>query len=124
MILVKVPDSRTDMLEEFKEKSMLTFEGINIADKKSNKAMEKAFREAGFTKKDFLGYWFKGSVMNEVYGLTGDNAYPDDLIFLVIPDFYNPTFKLACGARWFDDIVANNSIRQNASSCNAEPDYK
>ena len=61
--------------------------------------------------------------MNRCYGLTGTNAYQDDLTFVVIPNYYNPIVKLACGARWFDDIVANNSIRQNAINSGAYPDY-
>ena len=61
--------------------------------------------------------------MNRCYGLTGNNAYSDDLTFAVIPNYYNPMIKLLVGARWFDDIVANNSIRQNAINSGTKPDY-
>ena len=124
MVLVKVPEGREDeMLVSFCQHSAFTFEGLDISDKKGLKEMEKYLRETGFEKKDMLGMYFKGSVMNRVYGLTESNAYPDDLTFLVIPDYYNPIVKLQLGARWFDDIVANNQIRQNAINSCTEPDY-
>lgn len=60
--------------------------------------------------KDAKGYLISGKDMNKHYGLTGDNAYPDDLnIFAVYP------FKglaIQYGARWFTDIVDNNARRQ------------
>lgn len=125
MALIKVPDNREDeMLQEFCKNSMFTFEGLDISDKAGLKKLEKLMRKAGYEQKDFIVYWFKGSVMNRVYGLTEDNAYSDDLTFVVIPNFYNPMFKLAVGARWFDDIVANNSIRQRAIDTGLEPDYE
>lgn len=125
MALVKVPENReAEMLQEFCSKSMFTFEGLDISNKKDMKRLEEHMRDNGYTEKDFLAYWFKGKVMNECYRLTGDNAYQDDLTFVVIPNFYNPVFKLAVGARWFDDIVANNSIRQNALDTGLEPDYE
>ena len=61
--------------------------------------------------------------MNKFFGLTEDNAYSDDLTFVCIPNFYNPIFKTMIGARWFDDIISNNSIRQNAIDYGCEPDY-
>lgn len=124
MVLAKVPEGREDeMLISFCQSSAFTFEGLDITDKKGLKELEKYLRETGFEKKDMLGLHFKGSVMNRVYGLTDSNAYPDDLTFLVIPDYYNPIVKLQLGARWFDDIVANNQIRQNAINGGIEPDY-
>lgn len=118
---------RPKMLQEFCNKSMFTFEGIDIQSEKGREAMlqfEEEARKAGFNKKEMIGYYFNGAFMNDCYRLTGSNAYPDDLVFLVIPDLYNPMFKIACGARWFDDIVANNSIRQNAEEVGLEPDYR
>lgn len=126
MKCIKVPEDNPFMLEEFCSRSMFTFEGLDIESAKGKEglmAFEKAARDAGYDKDEMIGYWFKGAFMNEAYGLTDENAYPDDLTFLVIPDFYNPMFKLAVGARWFDDIVANNAIRQNAIKCECEPDY-
>ena len=55
--------------------------------------------------------------MNMEYGLTGDNAYPDDLTFLMFPlTGLNmgrlAIFKILMSDRWFDDIVDNNCRRQ------------
>lgn len=56
---------------------------------------------------------FKGSDMNNKYGLTGQNAYNNDLTFLAFPlDGLDvgklAIFKLRMQDRWFDDIVENN----------------
>ena len=61
--------------------------------------------------------------MNDHFKLTESNAYPDDLMFLVIPDFYNVDYKVSIRAHWFDDIVSNNTIRQNAINFGHEPDF-
>ena len=126
MKLIKVPNDRVEMLEDFCSNSMFTFEGIDIESDEGKEGLvqlELELRKAGYKKDEMIGYYFKGKLMNEAYVLTGSNAYQDDLTFLVIPEFYNPMFKLAVGARWFDDIVASNSIKQNAESTNAEPDF-
>lgn len=124
MSLVKVPENREDeFLQMFCDNSMFTFEGLDITDKKGLKELEKVLRDTGYNKKEFIMYHFAGSVMNRCYGLTGDNAYPDDLTFVVIPEYYNPMVKIQIGARWFDDIVASNSIRQHAQDTGLEPDF-
>lgn len=124
MALVKVPENReAEFLELFYNTSAFTFEGLDITDKSGMKQLEKILRETGYKEEHFLAYYFSGSVMNKHYGLTGDNAYSDDLTFVVIPEYYNPIVKLQIGARWFDDIVSNNSIRENAQRCSQDPDY-
>lgn len=125
MKFVKVPENREEEhLKEFENNSTFTFEGIDIKDKSGAKDFEKLAREkAGFKEKEMIGYWFKGSVMNRVYGLTESNAYPEDLTFLAIPNLYNPVFKMMIGARWFDDIVHNNSIKQRAVDTGVDPDF-
>ncbi len=67
------------------------------------------------TPKEFIT--FKGADMNEFYGLTGSNAYNDELTCLMFPlnalDVAKlAIFKLRAGDRWFDDIVDNNQRRQ------------
>ena len=66
-------------------------------------------------------YTFKGKLMNETYGLTGDNAYKDDLTFLCFMldglDIGKlAMFKMRFGARWLDDIVDNNQAREETCS--------
>ena len=124
MTIVKVPEGRVEeFLTMFTENSCFTFEGLDLSNKESNKLMERDFRAAGFTEKDFIVYVLKGSTMNDYYGLTGDNAYNPELTIAVIPNFYNPILKMIVGARWFDDIVASNCIKQNAIKTGLEPDY-
>lgn len=60
---------------------------------------------------------FSGKDMNDEYGLTGDNQYPDDLTFLAFPlDGLDcgklAIFKIRMQDRWFDDIVDNNARRE------------
>lgn len=58
-----------------------------------------------------------GSLMNEVYGLIGENRYKDGLnIVCVKLHHFNDigrlaVIKLQVGARWFNDIVDNNAAR-------------
>ena len=58
-----------------------------------------------------------GAVMNATYGLTGSNAYPDDLRLALIPvpdDVRSTQFvELAVrGLRFFDNIITNNAAKQ------------
>lgn len=60
---------------------------------------------------------FTGDEMNRQYGLTCSNAYPANLHFLAFPldglDINKlAIFKLLMQDRWFDDIVANNAVKQ------------
>jgi hypothetical protein len=115
MHLVKVPENQeSTMLQEFVVNDYFTFEGMDISNKESLKAIEKLLLKTGYKVNPLhrVWYWFKGSVMNEHFGLTDENAYNDDLTFLIIPDYYNPMVKLQIKARWFSDIVMNNALRQ------------
>lgn len=60
----------------------------------------------------------KGKLMNKVYGLTGSNAYADDLTIVSVP-LSQVMFpdrlslpKIACGGRWMWDVVQNDLRRQ------------
>ncbi|MBQ3476988.1 MAG: hypothetical protein IJH25_02310 [Clostridia bacterium] len=64
---------------------------------------------------------FTGADMNAHYGLTGTNAYPRNLHFLAFPlDGLDvgklAMFKLRMQDRWFDDIVANNAVRERMAA--------
>ena len=110
-------------VQEFYDKSMFTFEGLCFDDEVGMKHLEEDMRKAGYVEEEFTAYCFTGDFMNEHFGLTESNAYKEDLNFVVIPNFYNPTFKMFIGARWFDDIVSNNTIRQSAINHQTEEDY-
>ena len=83
-----------------------------------NKKYEQEQDKAGIgTPKRFIA--FKGADMNVHYGLTGDNAYQDDLPCLMFPlDGLDvgklAVIKLKMHDRWFDDIVDSNRRRQEA----------
>lgn len=67
--------------------------------------------------KPLAWYDFTGADMNAEYGLTGRNAYQDDLRVLCFPldglDIGRlAIFKLIAADRWFDDIVDNNLRRE------------
>ena len=127
MHIVKIPENRVaETLQNFIMSSAFTFEGIDIDSKKGKESLndlEKLLRETGYTEKDCVGYRVTGKIMNEYFQLSDTNAYPDDLTLLVIPNYYNVGVKLSSGARWFDDIVANNSIKQNGVTYGHEPDF-
>lgn len=82
--------------------SALTWEGLIETD------FQQALNECG--KDDAKGYHITGKFMNEVYGLTGRNAYPDNLNIFAIDKF--KILAIFVGARRFDDIVDNNERRQ------------
>lgn len=111
------------MVNDFYNESMFTFEGLNVKDEDGMKMLAQHVFNAGYKKKEIVGFWFTGKLMNDHFKLTESNAYPDDLMFLVIPDFYNVDYKVSIRAHWFDDIVSNNTIRQNAINFGHEPDF-
>ena len=68
-------------------------------------------------------YTFSSKLMNDTYGFTGQNHYPDNLTFLCFKlDGLDVNklaiFKLSFGARWLDDIVDNNLAREKRCLAN------
>lgn len=67
-------------------------------------------------------YTWNGKLMNDMYGLTQNNAYQDDITFLAFDITEIPIdqigklsmLKLAMSARWLDDIVANDLAREQS----------
>ena len=96
--------------------SALTFEGMDIGDENLSgivKWLES--HNAMITNEEPIFHVTKGRFMNEVYKLTGNNRYPDDLNILSITNIIQskiviPRFEV--GGRWFDDIVDNNAERE------------
>ena len=91
-----------EQLKELYDSSAMTWEGLRSED------FEVALEMCG--KEDADGYITKGSVMNKLCKLTGDNAYPDDLNIFSIAKFKG--LAIQYGARWMDDIIDNNARRQ------------
>ena len=58
-------------------------------------------------------YVTSGKLMNELFNLTGEDKYPDDLniVSVKLQDLEKPealvTARFAVGGRWMDDIVSN-----------------
>lgn len=70
-------------------------------------------------KEDFTIFWVTGEKMNRFYGLTGSNAYPDDLDILLISLWDTedigklPMLRFEIdGLKWFCDVVDNNEVRE------------
>ena len=84
------------------EHSAMTWEGLVETD------FELALEHCG--AEGAKGYVTKGSVMNKICGLTGDNAYPEDLTIFSIYPFKG--LAMMVGARWMDDIIDNNARRE------------
>lgn len=98
--------------------SALTFEGVNDT-KENYEYLVNWLEEQGAEPVSELPiYKISGKMMNEEYGLTGDNAYQDDLNIVSVPlkalgNYMAIVFsRFAIGGRWFDDIVENNRIRE------------
>lgn len=105
-------------LKDLYNGSAFTMVGFN-SDDDNLEALRKWFEEydAQMVSDDF--YIISGKLMNDVYKLTGDNAYPDDLtlVSIKLEDIRNANkvfiARFEIGARWFDDIVDSNSRHQN-----------
>ena len=82
----------------------MTWEGL------AEESFEEALKECG--GENAKGYLIKGKDMNAQYHLTGTNAYPDDLNIFAIYPFKGLAMRY--GARWFTDIVDNNTRREKS----------
>lgn len=107
-----------DKIRELENNSAFTWEGMAISDDNLQTIVDDLKKETKITL-PVIFYTWKGKMFNEMYGLTDKNAYPDDLNFLSI-DLDNwsemgrlPFYKMEVGARWLDDIVDNNKVRQD-----------
>ena len=60
-------------------------------------------------------YIIKGEIMNDIYELTENNRYPDDLCIVSVFNIDLMAIALKrfeIDGRWFDDIVDNNQMRE------------
>lgn len=114
----KLVHADSNKISELEKGSAFTWEGMEISDK-NLKAIVDFFKKntKGF-KTPVTMYNWTGKEFNEKYGLTGSNAYSDNINFLSIPlDTWSepgnlPIVKMQVGARWLDDIVDNNARRE------------
>lgn len=104
-------------MERLENGDAWTWEGMNTDDD-NLEAIVDWFKEQGCPLKKEEFWVSTGKQMNEFCGgLTGSNAYPDDLTILSIElDNITDVSKLLMkkfevGARWFSDITWNNRQR-------------
>lgn len=114
-------EATDDDLVNLEKGSAFTFEGLMSDDKNLNDLVD-FFNEKTNIKIPMKIYHATGEKVNTLYGLTGRNAYPNDLDIVLLPlDNWNelgdlPMIKIQIGARWFDDIVDNNRMRQEKNN--------
>lgn len=105
-------NNREELFEKAYQGSWYTLTGVNGNLKEWVEVYSKMLVEKGIgIPTEFIT--FKGSDMNEYYGLFGSVAYPSTMQFLAFSldglEIYGlAAFKLWAGDRWFDDIVDNN----------------
>ena len=105
-------------IQKLYDGSAWTWLGMNTDDD-NLEAISNWFKEQGCPLKREEFYIVTGKQMNEFCGgLTGNNAYKDDLTILCIEldniTDVNKLFlkKFEVGARWFDDITESDRSRQ------------
>ncbi len=74
----KIEVKQGKQLDELYNDSAFTLVGFDTSEENINKLIEW-FEQYGGVKNPISIYITKGSFMNEKYGLTNDNAYPNDL---------------------------------------------
>ena len=114
----KIEVNKENQLDDLYNNIAFTLEGFDTSKENIDKLIEWIDQYGG-VKNPVSIYITKGSFMNNKYGLTKDNAYPEDLniVSIKLEDIKN-IFRLSVarfeiGARWFSDIVDNNIERQN-----------
>ena len=91
-----------EQLKELNNCSAMTWEGLVEED------FETALNMCG--AEGAKGYVTTGATMNKLCKLSGNNAYPNDLTIFSIDKFKG--LAIMYGARWMDDIIANNAARE------------
>lgn len=112
----KITVTTNKQLNALYNESALTWEGMNT-DEENLKAIEEWLQTHGaiIDGKSPIFHIIKGEFMNAAYGLSGTNAYPEDLNIISVTDIDQIKIALArfeVGGRWFDDIVDNNARRE------------
>ncbi len=113
----KIEVTTKDQLDELYSSSALTFIGVS-AEEESINALIDWLKEHSEISNPLPVHIISGQTMNDNYGLTGTNAYKEDLtlISIKLENIKNvnaiaiPRFEV--DGRWFDDIVNNNAMRE------------
>ena len=117
---IKIYSADEAKIRELENGSAFTWVGLSGLENDKNIILESFEKEGVLNKavEVFEFYTWNGELMNQIYNLTGNNSYPEDLTFVSIPlnNFINigklAILKFQYGARWLDDIVDNNKRRE------------
>ena len=106
-----------EQLDELYNESALTWEGLSTSEDNLNAVMNwLKDHKATIEGVEPTFHITTGRLMNKYYGLTGDNAYHNDLSIVSVTGINPVPIALArfeVGGRWFDDVVDNNEMREN-----------
>lgn len=94
-----------ERLEELRNQSAPTWEGL------STEGLDEQLKEID---PEVSFEVCTGKEMNDAYGLTGNNKYPDDLNIVILTNWSinMMDWKLKFGCRWLDDVIDNNLMRE------------
>lgn len=105
-----------EQLDALYNQSALTWEGLDSSEENLNAVLNwLSENKAIIEGVEPIFHITTGRLMNKYYGLTGDNAYHNDLHLVSVTDINQVPItlpRLKVGGRWFDDIVDNNIRRQ------------
>lgn len=113
----KIEVTTKDKLDELYSSSALTFIGVS-AEEESINGLIDWLKEHSEISEPLPVHIISGKIMNDNYGLTGTNAYKEDLtlISIKLENIKNVNAiaipRLGVGGRWFDDIVDNNAMKE------------
>ncbi len=105
-----------EQLDALYNQSALTWEGLSISEDNLNAVMNWLKDHNALVEGvEPTFHITTGRLMNKYYGLTGDNAYHNDLNIVSVTNILDYQVALArfeVGGRWFSDIVDNNARRE------------
>ena len=104
-----------EQLDDLYNQSALTWEGLSSDEANLNAVRNWLEEHNAIENEEPTFHIITGKLMNEQYGLSGNNAYAEDLTIVSVTDINQmaiviPRFEV--GGRWFDDIVDNNARRE------------
>lgn len=118
--MAKLIEANETQIEELRNKSAFTFIGAGGNLDEWMVGINDVLKQNGINQVSTFYTW-KGKVMNDMYELTWNNAYQDDITFLAFDITEIPMdqigklsmLKIQYGARWLDDIVDNDLARES-----------
>lgn len=103
-------------IEKLKSMSAFTIEGLLLNEDNSGDLVDWLKENNAFIDgKQINAHRITGKLMNESYGLTNSNKYPNEvsiISFTNIDQMSLITARFSVGGRWLDDIIENNQNRE------------